>query len=322
MKEERDAELRRARGGALIMIAAMLILPGLDAAGKLLGEGEGVYGPPMSAVQIAWARFAVQTVLTIPIAFWVLGGRALAAEQLGLLALRGVFLSGTTVFFFAAVSFMGLAESIAIFFVEPLLLTILSALVLGERIGWRRVTAVLVGLAGAMVIIRPNFLAIGPAALLPLAAAVSFAFYLLVTKLTAARTHPLTSHLWTGLAGLAVLTPLMLTLWGVEPALADVGLSGLAPHWPTMMQLGLLAIAGVIANVGHFLVILAFARAPASTLAPLQYFEIVSATALGWLIFGDFPDAVTWIGVAIIVASGLFVFERQRRHRETRAAAG
>ncbi len=312
---ERDAEAgeRRALAGVAIMAGAMLLLPGLDAAGKLLATGAPPYGPPMSPLQIAFARMTVQSALMLPIALFWVGLAALAPPYLGLLILRGLCLAMATALFFAALIFMSIAESIAIFFVEPLILTVLSAAILGEPIGWRRIAAVLVGFAGALIVIRPNFIEVGWPALLPLGTAFCFAFYLLLTKILSERVPAMTAHLWTGLVGCAALGLGLVTASTFAPDLAiGDSASTLGAHWPTPAQWTMIAVLGAIATVGHFLVILAFARAPASRLAPLQYLEIVSATALGWMIFGDFPDSLTWLGVAVIVSSGLFVWSRER----------
>lgn len=310
-------EARRALAGVGLMALGMAIIPMIDAAGKLLALGVAPFGPPISPLQIAFVRMALQTLFMAPFAIAVAGlWRTLAPPALLLLALRGVCLAITTTLFFAALMFMGLAESISIFFVEPLILTVMSALVLGERIGWRRLTAVALGLVGAMIVIRPNFLEVGPAALLPLGAAVSFATYLLLTKMMDARAPAAVAHLWAGLAGAACVGPLLIAAALFAPELA-VGPSAapVAPIWPTAEQAALLLGLGVAATVGHYLIVMAFARAPASQLAPLQYLEIVSATAFGWWIFGAFPDSATWLGVAIIVASGLFVLHRERVRR-------
>lgn len=298
-----DHGAKRAGGGVIagliLMTAAMLILPVIDAVAKWVGS-EG-----MAPLQISFARFVVQVGLLLPIALAVLGWRRLLPKRLGLALLRGVLIAVATVLFFTALQHMQITETIAIFFVEPLILTLLSAVFLGERIGWRRVVAVILGFVGAMLIVQPNFLILGWVAALPLAAALCFAVYLLLTKALTKIEHPLVMHLWAGLGGGGLLGGML-----ILGAAAEI--PAIAPIWPTADQLMLLGLLGLVATAGHFLIVLAFKRAPASLLAPLQYLEILSGTLLGYVIFGDFPNAITWVGVALIVGSGLFVFWRQR----------
>jgi S-adenosylmethionine uptake transporter len=211
----------------------------------------------------------------------------------------------TTLIFFAALRYLPLADAIAIFFVEPLLLTLCSALFLGEQVGWRRMGAVLVGLLGAMIVVRPSFATFGLAALLPLGAAMSFALYLLLTRWLSQRENSAHMQFYAGVSGCLVMSVALLVgqSWYI---------SVLDPVTPTLAQWGLLAALGAIATIGHWLVVIAFKRAPASVLAPLQYLEILGATVLGWFLFDDFPDPVAWLGIAIIIGSGLYVAHREQ----------
>lgn len=313
-----DADGQRAQGVAL-MVTAMLLVPMIDVFAKLLGEG-GVdstlarwagLGPPLPPVEIASARFLVQAVALLPLVLLLAGARALWPRRPGLTALRGALIAITTLLFFASLQVMPVAESISIFFVEPLLLTVLSALILKEPIGWRRISAVALGLCGAMMIVRPNFLAIGWQALLPLGAALCFAFYLLLTKVLAARENALTLHLWAGVAG-ALLMSGLLALTATGAGGDGLRLAFGAPIAPSPVQTLFLLGLGLIATGGHFLILLAFRRAPASLLAPFQYLEIVSATIFGYLVFNEFPGLWSWLGVAVIVSSGVFVLWRER----------
>ena len=201
---------------------------------------------------------------------------------------------------------MPIADAIAIFFVEPLILTLISAVFLGEKIGWRRLAAVAVGFIGALIVIRPSFINVGWPALLPLATAFCFAIYLALTRSLANDVGPLAIQALTGYAGCLTLSIAigLGMLFGIDAAL---------PIWPTPRQWSLLIVLGVIATGAHLLIVMAFRLTSASILAPFQYLEIISATLLGLLIFGDFPQPITWLGVAIIVGSGLFVYWRERR---------
>jgi drug/metabolite transporter (DMT)-like permease len=186
------------------------------------------------------------------------------------------------------------------------MVTALSAIVLGEVVGPRRWSAVVIGLAGAVVIIRPGSGLFGLVALLPLTAAVLYACYLIVTRHLTSSAAPISTHFFTAVVSVvAVGIPL---LFGMA-----VNVPLITPVAPTPAEWGFLAIVGLISTVSHFLIILAYGRAPASTLAPITYFEIVGATILGYLVFGDFPDFWTWVGVAVIVSSGLYVVFRARK---------
>lgn len=293
----------------IFMIVAVLVVPGMDALSKMLTDW-------MSPGQIALLRLGMQTL--------VLGGALVwrrdlrwpdgGPRMLVNLAVAGLFIAGSILSMIWALSVLPLANAIAIFFVEPLILTLFSALFLGERVGWRRVAAVTVGLCGAVVVIRPNWAAFGWHALLPLATATFMAAYLSATRHLGARLGGLVLQTWAGgFAGLFAALALGAGLvFGLEPL--SVGPIPTVA-WPLLVGLGLLA------SVAHLMLTLAFRRAEASLLAPFQYLEIISATALGYLIFGDFPDALTWTGVAIILASGLYVFHREGRaaRRERRA---
>ncbi len=280
----------------VLMIIAMLILPGIDAIAKWLS-------PTIAAGQIAWSRFFFQTLLMLPLFFRV-PGRVLGPDR-WLHAARGALIALATLLFFAALKFLPVADAIAIFFVEPLFLTLLAALFLGETLGWRRLSAVGVGLAGALLVIRPNFHAFGWAAALPLGTAGCFAVYLIITRQLAQREDPVRMQFYAGVFGALVMSAAL----GFG-ALADAPV--LIAVWPSVTEWALLAGLGLIATTGHLLVVHAFKRAPAGILAPFQYVEIIGATVLGLVIFGDFPDLLTWCGVAVIVASGIYVFHRER----------
>jgi len=279
----------------LLMLAAMLILPGIDAIAKWLSGA-------ISSGQIAWSRFFFQTLLMLPLFLRTRG--PILTPALPLHALRGALIALATLLFFSALKYLPLADAIAIFFVEPLILTLLSALFLGEAVGWRRLTAVAVGFAGSLIVIRPGFSTLGLPALLPLGTALSFAVYLILTRKLAQHEQPERMQFYAGVFGGIVMT-VALTAGSVT------GIAVLSFVRPDTGQWFLLAGLGIIATAGHLLVVHAFRRAPAGLLAPFQYVEIIGATILGLIFFGDFPDAMTWLGVFIIVGSGMYVFRRE-----------
>ncbi len=288
---------RELQEGILLMVLGMLLLPGIDAIAK------GLAGS-ISAGQVAWSRFFFQSLFLLP--FVLRFGGLRVGRRLWIHAARGFLIALATLLFFASLGALPLADAISIFFVEPFILTLLSALLLGERIGWRRLLAVAIGFCGALIIIRPSYAIFGPTALLPMGAALSFAFYVILTRLLVREGSAVTMQFYAGLFGMLTMTIALGVGW-------ETGIEVLLPVWPSAGEWGLLATLGVIATSGHMLVVLAIRRVGASMVAPFQYLEIISATLLGFIFFGDFPDATTWLGIAIIIASGIYVFLRERR---------
>jgi len=251
---------------------------------------------------IGIGRFAAQSLVLLPILFAT--GRWGRPTRMHILA--GLFLAAALIAFNSALKHMPIANAIAIFFVEPLILTLLSAYLLGEGLGWRRLSAVFIGLIGAMVVIRPNWAAFGPAALYPLGAACGFAGYMLIVRVMTQKGGRLALQFWIGVAALGAM--IAATVIGDR-----LGVPVLALGRPEGVQWAYLAAMGVIAAISHQMIANAFARAEAGALAPLQYLEIISAVILGWLVFHDFPDRLTWLGTAIIIGSGIYVFHRERQ---------
>ena len=287
--------------GIGLMTVAMVVVPLMDAIAKYLGQS-------LPALEVAVARFVFQPVAAVLAALVVRQRLTLLPRPFLRHALRGAALAGATLCWFTAVQRMPLADGLAIFFIEPMVLTGMSALVLGEKVGPRRWIAVAVGFLGALVIIRPGWSLFGVHALLPAVSAIFFAVYLILTRSLAGTTSTLSMMASAGLTGAAVTS---LALLGTSAA----GIPGWTASVPTLLQWPLLASVGFISFVSHVLVVMALARAPAAVLAPLNYIEIVSATALGFLMFGDFPAPLTWIGIALIVGSGLYIAHRERRVR-------
>lgn len=283
------------RAGLILATIAFLVAPGMDVFAKLLTE-------TLSPGMIVIGRFAAQTVWMLPLV--MLAGQFIRPRPGHVAA--GFFLAFALLTINAALAVMPIANAIAIFFVEPLILTLLSALILGERIGWRRVMAVLVGLIGAMVVIRPNFEEYGVTALLPLATAWFFACYILVTRVMSQQGDRFALQFWTGVAAMIV----MLAASGISHA---TPLPEIVLALPNLYETMLFVAMGAFAVVSHQLIVNALARTEASVVAPMQYLEIISATIFGWWIFGDFPDLLTWVGAGIIIASGVYVFHRERQ---------
>lgn len=287
------------RLGMLLMLVAVFIAPLIDVFSKLAAA-------TLPPAEVSAFRFVFQTALMLPLVLWrgALGG--ITWRQTRVHMIRGAILAISMISFVTALRAMALADAIAIFFVEPIILTILGGLLLKEKIGWRRYAACAVGFGGAMLIIRPSFEHLGWVALLPVVCAFGVAVFALMTRILAHREDPWSMQLQTGFWG-GVACIIVLALGeGSGSTLFD-------PVWPDLAGLAKSFGVGVAASISGMFAVYAYRDAPASTLAPLQYFEIVSATLFGWSIFGDFPDALTWTGIAIIIASGLYILWRERR---------
>jgi drug/metabolite transporter (DMT)-like permease len=285
----------RIEHGMILTAAGAFIAPTGHAIAKLL---DGV-----SAGESAWARFFYQLVFLLPF-FWASYGGSLSAPSLSQ-AVRGALVAATTLCFFWALRTMPLANCAAIFYVEPLILTAISALFLGEPIGWRRISAVAIGFLGVLIVIRPSFDDVGAAALLPLLCAVFFASYMAITRHRTAAETALAAQFWICLFSMIVLTGAIAAGGRLYPEV-------LGATVPTLREAGLLALMGVIGLFSQRLLIQALRVAPASILAPLQYTEIVGAIVVGAIMFGDLPDPITSLGMVIVVGAGLYVFRRER----------
>jgi len=285
--------------GIAMMVGFTVVVPASDVFAKLAAASL-----PIGVILLA--RFAVQAAVLIPLAAALGRLTRPGAREVAAHLLRAALILGATGALYAAFRVMPLADAIAIFFVEPFILTLLGGVLLGEGVGWRRLAACGVGFAGALLIIRPSFAVFGPVALLPLMTAVFFAFYMVLTRKIAREMHPVALQGWTALAAVALLAPLLAMFEGSGAAPLD-------PVMPAGRDWTRLAALGLLSALGHLLVSYALRFAPAATIAPLQYLEIVMATLLGFLVFADLPDAQTFAGIAIIIASGLYVFNRERR---------
>jgi drug/metabolite transporter (DMT)-like permease len=248
------------------------------------------------------AQFAVASLLLGPRRV----RRALTTRFRTLQLGRSLGFAVHTVLFIAAITFLPLADAIALLFVGPLMVTALSAPLLGERVSMPRWLGVLIGFVGAMVIIRPGFGVFHWATTLVLLSAACFALYQIATRELSNHEDPLTTLFYTPVAGL-------------------VAMSGLTPfYWttPTFRDALLMALMGTIGAFAHFMLIKAYETAEASSLAPFSYVLIVSATILGYAVFGDLPDAWTVMGTLIVVAGGLYVGYREARIERPPAVSG
>lgn len=270
--------------GSLLMLGAMVVLPVMDGIAKGLSAR---YPVP----QIVWARYLFHLLAILPIVLLRYRPRALMPDRVGVQLIRGSLLLVASLLFFTAIARIPLATALALFFVSPLVVTLLASVMVRERVGAWRWVAVLIGFVGVLVILRPGGGVLQFAALLALVAGSVHGLYLLTTRRLSGSAPPLVTLGYTALVGAIGMSLFVGFVW-VRPTLPD---------------LALMVAMGAIAATGHFLVIKAFDFAPATFLAPLGYAEIIGSTLTGYVGFGDFPDALTWLGIAIIVVSGAFI---------------
>jgi S-adenosylmethionine uptake transporter len=293
--------------GLSLMVIAVLISPLIDIFAKLAIT-------TIPSAEITAVRFVLQMIFILPIV--IVRGTLfdLTWKKTGLHMLRGGLLVITMLSFITTLKAMEVADAIAIFFVEPIILTILGSIFLKETIGWRRYTACAVGFFGALLVIQPSMQEVGWIALLPIVSAFGLAIFLLVTRLVAQNEDPWSMQFHAGVWG-ALFCGILLYLGdGTGSEIFD-------PVMPDMTAGLYLLGVGVTATISGVLGVYAYRAAPASVLAPLQYLEIVSATIFGWLVFGHLPDALKWLGIAIIIGSGLYIIWRERRVNKTASIA-
>lgn len=285
--------------GVALMLMAMMVVPLMDGIAKHLSA-------TFSVVQVTWSRYFFHLIILLPVVLWRHGAAALLLRRPVLQIVRGGFLLGSTILFFGAIAVMPIADAIALVFVAPLIVTALSPLVLGEQVGVRRWLAVIVGFLGVLVIVRPGMSAFHWGMLLALGAGSIYAFYSLATRRLSGSAPPLVTLTYTALLGAVVMSAAVPFFWIT----------------PNATELAWMVLMGAVAATGHFLIIKSFEYAEASLLAPLGYSEIISATAVGYLVFGDFPDEWTWAGVAVVIASGIYVSLRERKAVSEMHASG
>jgi drug/metabolite transporter (DMT)-like permease len=266
-----------------LTVVGFSLVPGMDAIAKHLS---GEY----SVLQIGWARFVFHLLFVVPIV--LLRHRSEIWPTLPWLQFaRGIFQMSATLLFFAALSHMPIADALALLFAYPLLVTALSPVLLGEHVRGSQWLAIGVGFVGVLFILRPGAGAFDGAGIFALVASVCFALYMIATRKVAGTSPPLVTLIYSAIVG-AVLLTLGLPWYWTPPSASD---------WALMI------LIGFIAACGHFAIVKAFELAPASRLAPFGYIEIVSATTLGYVVFGDFPDAWAFVGVGIIILAGVMV---------------
>lgn len=293
-----EAETRDRLKAIVLMVVAIALFSCLDASAKYLVTRRGI-----PVVEVAWLRFAGQAsyMLAIYLAFRL--PRLIATRQPWLQALRSLLMLATTAFNFLALEYLRLDQTITIVFLAPLVVALLAGPLLGEWVGWRRLVAVLVGFCGILVVVRPGFATMNPALGYAFLAMAVYAAFMLLTRHMGRVDDAFVTLFCSMLAGAFGLAPFALAGFVTPATSADVAL---------------LAALGMFGGIGHFLFLHAYRLAPASTVTPFLYLQLVSMVALGYFVFGDIPDAWTLLGSSIVIGSGVYLVHREQRRRDAR----
>ena len=275
--------------GIILFVLAWAIVPINDVCAKILGNLD------YPLLMIVWARFFVSFLLLIPLISVSEQKVFELPPKVCLQILRAILLVLATLGFFKGLQTLPLAETLAIYFVYPFFVTVLSSFVLREIPGFRRWIAISIGFCGSLLVIRPGWSGLPSGSIYVIVAALAFAGYHLLTRRISSKGGHWQVLMFQTLIGTLVTSPATLFFW----------------KEPEFFSLLLFFGMGLTATIGHYCVIRAYQYAQASVLAPFSYFEIVSATILGYVVFGDFPDGVTWIGVAVIISSGVYIGFRE-----------
>lgn len=281
--DDKQQQVDRVLLGLVLMAAAMFVIPLRDGIAKHMTDALPVF-------TIAWGTYVAAAIVVVPIAMRLHGREALLPAGLKSQTARTFLLVGSMTVFFFSIRTVPLANAISAYFVAPFVAAALAPFVLLERLTLPIICAVVGGFIGVIIVLRPdgNFDA---NILWAVLAGILFAFYMLATRLAARQAPPMAALAYQALLGALVLTPF--ALWS--------GVGEISSY------LGLFAAVGVLQSLSHGLSIAAFRFAPAGILAPLVYLEIVAAVLVGFVVFGDWPEAHTWLGIAVILCAGALV---------------
>jgi len=271
----------------ILSISAWMILPVMDAFAKFLSSS-------LDVLQITWGRFFFTAVFTFLLMIIFYRKYLIWTNKPLLQIIRGLFLVFSTYLFFYSISIISLPKALTLAFVAPLFVAALSPFFLKEKVGIRRWTAVFIGFVGTLIVIRPGFLEYNLATFAALGTGFCYGFYLIITRKLSTSDNPLLTLLFTGVVGVIILSFFMPSIW----------------INPTPNQWYLMAIIGLIASVAHFFIILSLKYANASKLAPLGYTEIITNVIISYYFFNELPDNWTYLGLFIIILSGIYVTRR------------
>jgi drug/metabolite transporter (DMT)-like permease len=283
-------ERRQRLTGIALMCGALACFACLDTMAKFLNHY-------MDTLQVVWARYTGAFLMAVAISNPITRPGLMVTKRPVLQVGRSVLLLGSTMFNFFALRYLQLDQAMAIVFSTPFFVAILSGPVLGEWVGWRRWTAIGIGFVGVLLVARPGFGGIHPAALISLAAAVCYAAYSIATRMLSRTDSNETTLFYSNLVGAGAMLPVVPFVWTT-------------PSDPIVITV--MIVCGAFGTVGHYLLIMAHRLAPPSLLAPFIYTQIVWAILLGFLVFADVPNRWTLLGAAVVVASGLYILYRER----------
>ena len=271
----------------IFSLLGWMFLPVMDGFAKYLSDD-------LPILQITWARYFFTVAFVFPIMLFFYKKQLVWSDKPKLQILRGLILLFANICFFYSISVIALAKALTLAFIAPLIVTAFSPLLLGEKVGFKRWTAVVIGFVGSLVVIRPGFLEINLASISALGTGFLYGFYLIITRKLSTSDNPLLTLLITGMVG-AILVSLIIPFYWVKP---------------TINQWSLMAGIGIFACIGHLFLILSLKYADASKLAPLGYTEIIPNILIGYYFFSEIPDTWTYLGLVIIVLSGLYISRR------------
>ena len=272
----------------IFSLLGWMFLPVMDGFAKYLSDD-------LPILQITWARYFFTVAFVFPIMLFFYKKQLVWSDKPKLQIFRGLILLSANICFFYAISVISLAKALTLAFIAPLIVTAFSPILLGEKVGYRRWTAVAVGFIGSLIVIRPGFIEFNLASMAALATGFFYGFYLIITRKLSTSDNPLLTLLITGMVG-ALLVSLIIPFYWVKP---------------TLNQWSLMAGIGVFACIGHLFLILSLKYADASKLAPLGYTEIIPNVMIGYYFFSELPDKWTYVGLLIIVLSGLYISRRE-----------
>lgn len=286
------AQQRRQRLiGIALMCAAVALFAVLDTTAKYLNT-------QMDALEIAWARYTSAFVLTLIISNPLTHTQLLRTASPKLQIVRSLLLVAATVLNFLALRWLQLDEVLSIIFTFPFIVAIVSGPMLGEWLGWRRWSAICFGFAGVLLITRPGFGGMHPAAVLSLAATICYGFYAVITRIVSRVDSNQTSLFYANFIGALVMLPVIPFVWQTPS------------NWViALMLLG----TGVLGSLGHFCLISGHRLAPASVLSPFIYTQLIWVVILGFLVFDHAPTGWTMAGAAMVIGSGLYLLYRERQ---------
>ena len=270
-------------------LLAWAILPFMDTIAKYLSSD-------LSFFQITWARYFFTVFFALPLMFFFFRKNLTFSTQPKLQIVRGLTLFFANILFFYSISIISMAKALTLAFIAPLITTALSPIILNEKVGLRRWSAVLIGFLGSLIVIRPGFIEFNLASIAALGTGFFYGIYVIITRKLHTSDSPLLTLLLTGVVGAVIASFFVPFVW----------------INPSFTQWSLLALMGIFACLGHFFLILSLKYADASKLAPFSYFEIVTNVLLGYYFFSDFPGYWTWIGLLIIVFSGIYISLREQ----------